>query len=371
MEYLFWFVVLWIFYAYFGYPFTLFVLSRNSAKITNHSDDYTPLVSLIIAGYNIEDIIDEKLANTLQLDYPNLEIIVSSDGSTDSTVDKANYYREKNGVIVLNNIRAGKENAQKEAVRIAKGDILVFTDCSISLEPNSIRLIVSNFADSTIGGISAEPIVIGCGGEGIYQRYDVKIREMESKVNTLVGLSGAFFACRKDVCDLTNGLDSDFKTALDAVKRGYRTVLDNRIKASYKDSNSKSHEFSRKVRTLIRGMNVFFHHLDLLNIFKYGIFSYQFFCHKLLKWLVPFALIVALLTNVVLAVGSYFYTLLLMGQILFYTLSALGAYGILTNKTIIKIPTFFVLVNVAILFAWIKYITGERMVCWIPTKRII
>ena len=122
------------------------------------------------------------------------------------------------------------------------------------------------------------------------------------------------------------------------------------------------------MRTVLRGLTVFFKHLEFLNVFKYGLFAYQFFCHKLLRWLVPFLLIALLLSNAVLAVSSWFYLLLLIGQLSFY---GIGIYGWLTQSLtgILKIPMFFLVVNTAIAVAWWQYLTGKRVVLWTPSER--
>jgi len=122
------------------------------------------------------------------------------------------------------------------------------------------------------------------------------------------------------------------------------------------------------VRTVVRGLTVFFKHVEFLNIFQYGLFSYQFFCHKLLRWLVPFFLISALASNVILSVTSDFFLFLLAGQLVFY---GIGVYGWITQSLngVLKIPMFFMVVNIAIAAAWWQYIAGKRVVLWEPSQR--
>ncbi len=332
-------------------------------------------VTLIITAFNEEKRIRKKLENSLALEYPEdkLQILVASDGSTDATNEIVQSYADK-GIELLEVVnRGGKENAQKEAVGYARGEVIVFSDVATILEPRGLREIVSNFVDPSVGCVSSEDRLIGQdgqpGGEGFYVRYEMWLRRLESEVNSLVGLSGSFFAARREVCqDFSGDVQSDFRTLLSSMKLGLRGVSDPEAIGSYLDIADEKREFERKVRTVLRGLTVFFKHLEFLNIFKYGLFSYQFFCHKLLRWLVPFFLVGALVTNAVLAMSSLLYLLLLLGQVIFY---GIGLYGWITQslRGVLKIPMFFLVVNAAIAVAWYQYLTGKRVVLWTPSER--
>ena len=330
---------------------------------------------MIITAYNEEQRIREKLENSLALEYTKdkLQILVASDGSTDATNEIVHSYAGK-GVELLKVVnRGGKENAQKEAVGYARGEVIVFSDVATILEPRGLQEIVANFADPSVGCVSSEDRLIGQdgkpGGEGFYVRYEMWLRRLESEVNSLVGLSGSFFAARREVCqDFSGDVQSDFRTLLSSMKRGLRGVSDPLAIGSYLDIADEKREFDRKVRTVLRGLTVFFKHLEFLNIFTYGLFSYQFFCHKLLRWLVPFFLVAVLACNVVLAMTSLFYLALLIIQLAFY---GIAIYGWLTQslRGVLKIPMFFLVVNGAIAVAWWQYATGKRIVLWNPSQR--
>ncbi|MGB3223693.1 MAG: glycosyltransferase, partial [Desulforhopalus sp.] len=300
-------------------------------------------------------------------------ILVASDGSTDATNEIVDSYADK-GIELLKVIhRGGKENAQKEAVGYARGEILVFSDVATVLEPHGLQEIVANFADPSVGCVSSEDRLLGQNGkpsgEGVYVRYEMWLRRLESEVYSLVGLSGSFFAARREVCqDFSGDVQSDFRTLLSSMKLGLRGVSDSTAIGSYLDIVDEKQEFQRKVRTVLRGLTVFFKHLEFLNIFKYGLFSYQFFCHKLLRWLVPFFLVLLFITNVILAETSLFCLMLFFGQLLFYII---GIYGWLTQslRGVLKIPKFFLVVNLAIGVAWWQYITGKRIILWTPSQR--
>lgn len=363
-------------YAYFGYPISLIIIKAISGKDIKKNALY-PKISMIITVHNEEKRISEKLKNTLSLDYPreNIQIIVASDGSNDGT-NQIVLDHEKYGV-VLHAIpkRQGKESAQKEAVAIAKGEIFVFSDVATILPPDSIREIISNFADPTVGAVSGEDRLIrkadGGTGEGMYVKYEMWLRKLESSVNSLVGLSGSFFAARRDVCsDFSEEMQSDFRTVLNCMRLGYRAVSDPLAIGYYEDISDKTREFERKVRTVVRGLTVFFRNTEFLNPIRYGIFSYQYFCHKLLRWLVPLFLLVAFGTNIILAFKSDLLLALLLCQILFYLI---GVPGLLRNKVslsrIERVSAYFTTVNMAIIKAWYKYLRGERIILWTPSKR--
>jgi len=367
-----------VFYAYFGYPLSLVIIKNIRSKKVNR-ELVTPGITLIITAFNEEKRIQDKLENSIVLEYPegSLQILVASDGSTDATNEIVKSYGEQ-GIELFEVVhRGGKENAQKEAVPHARGEIIVFSDVATMLEPRGLIEIVSNFADSSIGCVSSEDRLIGQdgkpSGEGFYVRYEMWLRRLESRVNSVVGLSGSFFAARKTVCqDFSGDVQSDFRTLLSSMKLGLRGVSDPKAIGSYLNIADESREFERKVRTVLRGLTVFFKHLEFLNVFQYRLFSYQFFCHKLLRWLVPFFLATALTINVILAFTSGFFLLLLAGQFVFYGIGVYGQFREdfkLRKYPVLKIPMFFMVVNAAIVVAWWQYLAGKRVVIWTPSER--
>ena len=339
--------------------------------------DYLPPLTLIITACNEEQRIREKLENTLLLDYPQdlLQVIVASDGSTDGTNAIVGEYAGRGFELLALTERKGKENAQKEAVLLARGEVIVFSDVATRIEPHGLQAIAANFADDSVGCVSSVDKVLGkdgqpCG-EGAYVRYEMWLRSLEAKVTSLVGLSGSFFAARKLVCqDFSGDMQSDFRTVLNSMKLGLRGVGDPEAIGFYPDVADNKKEFNRKVRTVLRGQTVFFRNLEFLNVGRYGLFAYQYFCHKLLRWLVPFFLILALIANVLLAFGSGFYLLVLVLHMAFYGVAGYGFFKpAAAERTVVKIPLYFLTVNAAILVAWWRYFTGDRMVMWTPSQR--
>jgi cellulose synthase/poly-beta-1,6-N-acetylglucosamine synthase-like glycosyltransferase len=368
--------IIMIIYAYAGYPLSmiLFGLLRNKMA---RKQPFFPGVSFIISAHNEEKRIRKKIENTLALNYPRekVQVIVASDGSTDLTDTVVKTYEGERVLLHALKERSGKERAQKEALKIANGEIIVFSDVATMLEPQSLKEIVSNFADPDVGCVSSEDVMVGVDGrpctEGIYVRYEMWLRRLESKVNSLVGLSGSFFAARREVCeDFSEELQSDFRTVLSSVKLGLRGVSDPQAIGYYQDVSDGKKEFDRKVRTVLRGVTVFFRHMEFLNVFRYKLFSYQLFCHKLLRWLVPLFLFIAFLSNGLVAWKSNLFFISFLIQGVFYGIAIWGCIKKnVTFHTIFKIPTYFLMVNVSILTAWWRYLKGQRVVMWNPSER--
>jgi cellulose synthase/poly-beta-1,6-N-acetylglucosamine synthase-like glycosyltransferase len=365
-----------IFHCYFGYPFSLQVITlfRRREVLRRPIE---PIVTIIVAAYNEEKRIEGKIKNLLDTDYPKdkLEIIIVSDGSTDRTGEIAAGYDASGLKLLTLSEHSGKEYAQSRAVQIAKGEILVFTDVAAQFQPGGVLRVISNFSDPMVGCVSSQDSVIcrdeTVSGEGIYVRYEMWLRNLESLVHSLVGLSGSFFAARRDLCqDFTSEIDSDFQTVLNAAKAGMRAVIDNEAVCYYEDLANLGKELVRKERTVLRGITVFFSNLSLLNVFKYGFFSYQYLSHKLFRWLVPFFAVAGFLSNAILAMDSIVFFILLALQILFYSIGLLHYFGYKHfNHSLFKIPSYFILVNLSIAIAWLRFLKGERVVKWTPSER--
>jgi len=392
MLYILWLSIFMIFYAYFGYPLCLLIISVFKKSI--RPNDYElraksyqlPSVTFLITAHNEEKLIRKKIENTLSQDYPSgrLEIIIASDCSTDETDTIVQSFKDQGIKLVGAPERKGKEHAQKLALDTAGGEIIVFSDVATILKPDGISSIVKNFADPSVGCVSSEDKFIGqngnLSGEGAYVRYEMFLRKLESKINTLVGLSGSFFAARREVCrKWSTDLQSDFNTLLNSMKLGLRGISDPNSIGYYEDISDEKREFNRKVRTVLRGITVFMSSISLLNPFKYGLFSWQLFSHKLCRWLVPFFLILAFISNAMIMPSSAFFTVLFILQIVFYML-AFVYFQLETRNAhnyqlramsyeLLKIPYYFVLVNASILVAWWKYLKGERATFWEPSKR--
>lgn len=376
VEWIFWSSLAFMFYAYAGYLLILLGLSVFKSRPVLLGN-IQPMVSFIITAYNEESRIKEKLDNSLSQQYPKerLEIVVASDCSSDRTDEIVRSYASSGVRLIRAAERRGKEAAQKLAVSETSGEVLVFSDVATTLPDEGIAHIVKAFHDPTVGCVSSVDRFVDAqgnlSGEGAYVKYEMLLRQLETRVNTLVGLSGSFFAARRTVCSpWADDLQSDFNTLLNSMKVGLRGISDPNSIGYYKNLSDEKKEYQRKVRTVLRGIAVLMRSLPMLNPFQYGMFAWQLFSHKLCRWLVPFAMIGSCLSNMVLATQSMFYGMLLAGQVLFYAMAAAYAgFRWMPDSSVFRLPSFFVLVNLSILDAWMRYFRGDRVFRWEPSKR--
>ncbi|MCW9006245.1 MAG: glycosyltransferase family 2 protein [Gammaproteobacteria bacterium] len=376
MKILFWLSLIGVVYSYFLYPIFLLIMPKRKKNLVSLNDSF-PMLTFIITAHNEEARIREKIINTLELDYPKgmLEILVASDASTDTTDDIVKEFINQDVHLVRANERKGKEYAQLQAINAAKGEILVFSDVATGIDNNALKLIVSRFSDESIGAISSEDRFISengsIAGEGAYVKYEMWLRKLESEVYSLVGLSGSFFAARKCICkEWDISIPSDFNTALNCSRQGYVAVTDNKIIGYYKDIKNKNGEYARKLRTVIRGMSAIFERPDVLNPFKFGFFSFEVWSHKIMRWMVPWFMLLLLITSFFLLGHHPLYLLVFILQLFFYSIVIVGiVVPSLRENTIIKIPFYFIQVNLAIAHAIIAYALGKRITIWSPSKR--
>lgn len=371
---IFWISLFAVFYAYFGYPIILSLLGRILPSPVQRPDhEFTPGVSILIPVHNERAVIEAKLENTQQLNYPasQLEVLFISDGSSDGTNDIIRSHTSDVVKLIPVNERKGKANALNVGLQEAQHDIIVFSDASILLDENAIREIVRPFYDKAIGCVSGEDHIKDSGGEGAYGRYELWLRNLESRVHSVVGASGSFYAQRRELCEpFGEGLAPDFLSVLNTVEKGYRAVTEPGAFGYMTSVKNTSDEFNRKIRTLIRGMSALFYKKNMLNIFEYGAFSFALFSHKLMRWLVPFFLIGLYVSNIAIASGPLYGTFLFL-QTAFYLLAWLSykETGRLHSSIYGKIALYFTMVNLSILIAWKRYWSGVRQEVWDPSKR--
>lgn len=367
----FWCSVAIVLYAYAGYPCALMALSLFRDRPVRKGGA-KPRVSFIITAHNEEARLPGKIQNTLAQDYPPdlFEVIVASDCSTDGTDAIAEAYGDRVRLVRAAQ-RRGKEAAQQLAVQAASGEVLIFSDTATTLAPHGVSTIVANFSDPSVGCVSSLDRFIDqegrISGEGAYIRYEMFLRALETRVNSLVGLSGSFFAARQEVCRRwVPDRQSDFTTLLNAVEMGFRGVLDTQSAGYYANIVDERRELERKVRTVVRGIAVLVANVRMLNPLRYGLFAWQLASHKLCRWLVPFAMMLAFFSNAALAPGSSFYSGLFVMQCAFY---AAALAGVATRASALKLPAFLLVANFGVFLAWLRYARGERMTTWDPSAR--
>ena len=369
--------VFFVIYSYALYPLCLKLLPIKQL-ITAAEPAEWPTISLIITAHNEASRIAEKLDNSLAINYPKdkLHIIVASDCSSDSTDNIVTSYSDKGIQLVRADQHLGKEYAQYCAIQHSTGDIIVFSDVSTDIPVDAITTLASYFTDPKVGAVSSEDRFISDGGkivgESAYVRYEMWLRALESQHAGLVGLSGSFFAARRAIVihDWDTQSPSDFNTALQTSKAGLIAISCPDVLGYYKDIKDEKKEYSRKVRTVIRGITALARHTEVLNPATFGLFSFQVISHKLLRWAVPWFLLLAALSNIALIGNHWLYNTAALAQLLLYGMALSGWRSTqLRQNVAIRIVFFFIQVNLAIAEATIKFITGTRMTVWAPSAR--
>ncbi len=378
LQWLFWTGAFLAFYSYLVYPVVLMFMQRAmSSPRTGSATGPKPHVTVIIAARNEQGRIADKLENTLALEYPGgtFNILVASDCSEDATDSIVSGFAHRGVTLVRSPERKGKEHAQGLAIKAATGDVLVFTDTATRLRPDAIRLLIEDFADPTVGAVSSEDELLSpegtVRGEGAYVRYEMALRRLESRAAGLVGLSGSCFAVRKEVCARwRSDTPSDITAALLCAQTGLRAISDERVKGAYQDLKDESKEFQRKKRTIIRGMTAVWELREALNPFRYGLFSLQVWSHKILRWLVPVGLLLALGSSAVLARDSDLYRGLFALQLAGYAAAGVAYVSGSARKIMpLRIALYFLLANLATAAALWDFMRGVRIVTWNPSQR--
>ena len=360
----------WLAFGYLGYPLALMLLRAVSPRPVRREDRF-PSLSVIIAVHDGERALAGKLEATLAQDYPGpVEVIVSSDGSTDGTLSIARSFSGRGVVLVESPQRQGKEAAQARAIPRARGEILVFTDVTAELAPGALRALARPLADPGVGAVSSQDEVDPEGGEGAYVRYEMALRRLESEATTLIGVSGSCFAIRRELATpWPTDLASDFRVALEAARRGLRAVAEPDARVRFGTARETGAEWQRKVRTVSRGIAVLLAHRELLSP-RFGRAAFSVWGHKLARFTSPFALLLLLAASLALAGQGPFGRWLLAAQSVAYggAVLALVHPGV-ARLRIARLAGFFLLVNAATLVAWVRHLRGQRTVMWQPTRR--
>jgi cellulose synthase/poly-beta-1,6-N-acetylglucosamine synthase-like glycosyltransferase len=324
--------------------------------------------------HNEERYIGSKIENILSLDYPigKIEIIIGSDGSTDTTNEKLKQYEQKGVKVFISQQHEGKVGILNQIVPTAKGEILVFSDARQIFEKNALKELVANFAYPSIGCVSGELILRNFNnstvsdGIGLYWDYEKFIRKKESEIYSMLGATGAIYAVRRKlfIAPSNNTILDDMFIPLKVVEQGYRAVFDSKAIAYDNIACSSKEEFKRKVRTLAGNFQLFLQFGNLLNPFKSKI-AWQLFSHKFLRAFAWIFLILIFFTNLFL-LEDYGYRVILIGQIIFY-LIALICWDLEKKSIKIKYLNFsyvFCLLNIAAFVGFYFFITGKQKVTW-------
>lgn len=392
LKIIFWALLFIVFYSYLGYGILLFVLVKIKRLISpgkkNFNPDYEPEVTLFVAAYNEKDYVDAKVENSYNLDYPQEKVkqVWVTDGSDDGTPEILKKYKDRGVEVYHEDKRGGKIGAMNRGMQFVKSPITIFSDGNTVLGKESIRRIVQMFANPKVGCVSGEKRIFNkekdtaVGTEGVYWKYESKLKKWDAELYSVVGAAGELFAIRTDLFQPVekDTLLDDFIISLRIAMKGKTIQYDPDAYAIESASASVKEELKRKVRIAAGGIQSIVRLKPLLNIFKYGVLSFQYISHRVLRWTIaPLSLPVIFMINLWLSWQAGFdnftnlYTLLFYAEILFYLLAMCGWY--LENRKISNkiffIPYYFFVMNYAVFAGIRRYFKGQQSVNWERAKR--
>ena len=387
-----WVLIFIVFYAYLGYGILLFIIIKirrmlGLRKIFKGNEDYEPEVTLLVAAYNEKDYIDAKVKNSLEQSYPKEKIknVWVTDGSDDGTPELLKKY---DGVTVYHkDERAGKIAAMNRGMDFVDTPIVIFSDGNTTLGKDAVKEIVKLFRNPKVGCVSGEKRIYQKGkdaaagaGEGIYWKYESTLKKWDAELYSVVGAAGELFAIRSELYQHVekDTLLDDFIISLRVAKKGYTIQYNPDAYAIETASANVEEELKRKIRISAGGIQSILRLPELLNPFKYGVLSFQYISHRVLRWtLAPLSLLFIFLLNLVISINigffnlSNIYTYLFWGQIAFYLLALIGWY--LENKKIkikiLFIPYYFFIMNLSVYLGFNRFIKGKQSVKWERAKR--
>lgn len=387
--FLFWLCVVLVFYTYIGYGMILWFLVRIKRQFFKKKLFFEPSVempeiTLVIAAYNEEEVVDEKMQNCHELIYPNnkLHICWVTDGSNDATNERLSAYPDC--TVLFQPERQGKTAALNRAVPLINTPLVAFTDANTLLNPEAIVEMVKRFFDPKVGCVAGEKRIRqqekgdATAGEGLYWKYESFLKSLDDELHTAVGAAGELFAIRRELFEPmpNDTLLDDFILSMRIASKGYKIAYCQTAYALEEPSSDIHEEEKRKVRISAGGLQSIYRLRHLLNPFRYGLLNFQYVSHRVLRWSVtPFALFLLFpLTVILLFAGiepMWFYLLALLVQVLFYCTGILG-YALARKKIKHKalyIPYYFLFMNISVMrgINYLKKRSGTGV--WEKAKR--
>ncbi len=387
MQYIFWIGLAILVYTYLGYGLLLWaivsfrrIFKRN--KHVNGNNWEYPEVTHLIAAYNEAEMIESKVKNSLNMNYPRgkMQVLFVTDGSDDNTP----YILEKmEGITLMHRSeRKGKIAAVKRAMEVVNTPVCVFSDANTLLNPEAIQRIVRHFSDPGVGAVAGEKRIFipeqsaaNSAGEGIYWKYESFLKRLDSELNSVVGAAGELFAIRTDLLPQipTDTIIEDFYLTVSIAMDGYKVVYEPEAYAMETGSASVEEEFKRKVRICAGGFQAMSRLSTLFNPVKYGWLTFQFVSHRALRWtLAPLSLLIVLFSNIFLAIQvSHIYIPLLICQLGFYILSTIGYVhrNHKIRRKVFFIPFYFMMMNVSAFLGFIRFLKKSQSVLWERAQR--
>ncbi len=384
LELTFWISVGLVGYVYFAYPIVVWALSRlfphgdgkQQPFLFRHSDDW-PFVSLVISAYREESSILQRLQNALLTDYPSnrFEVIVGVDGEEDLTGELVRECNDPRVRLVQFPKRRGKASVLNDVIPQASGDILILSDANTDMEPSALRNLVQHFFDPTVGGVCGRLVLVdsatGTNVDGAYWKYENFLKECEGRFGTLLGMNGAIYAIRKELYEPipANTIIDDFLIGMRIHLCGRRLIYEETAIATEETAPSIAGEFGRRARIGAGGFQSLPRLFPLLNPMK-GRIALTFWSHKVLRWICPLFLMVAIATNVML-LGDPTYQVTMGLQVAFYITAALGSSIKPRGKLarLFRLPAMFISMNAALIVGLCRLVSGRQGGTWKRTAR--
>lgn len=378
LQIIFWLSTAAIFYTFIGYPIFVYLVSLIfPLRIKKSSFDSS--VTILITAYNEDKDIREKLENTLAIDFPpeKLEIIVASDGSTDRTDEIVREFEDRGVRLYRQEGRAGKTVTQNNAVAIAKGDIILFSDATAMYQPDVLKKILPNFNDESVGCVAGKLIYVDSSKSGVgkgaksYWNYETFLKENESRACSLIGASGCLYAVRRSAYKpMYPEACSDFLIASILYEQDLRTVYEPEAICVEQTNRRTDKEMTMRVRVISQTFTDLWRYRKMMNPFRSGFFAVELVSHKLFRYSVPIFLILLYLSSFALAFRSEFFEFVLLVQTFFYILALVAWLLEKSGKSfrLLAIPLYFVLTNAASLIGFYKFLRGERYAKWEPIR---
>lgn len=381
----FWVAIVFVCYTYLGYAILIWLLVKLKGKrasgLKMPETEY-PALTHLVAAYNEADIIEDKIINSAQLDYPKgkLKTYFVTDGSTDETADIVSRHPEVQ--LFHSPERKGKINAVNRVMKLVDTPIVVFSDANTLLNNKALEKIARHYRDKSVGGVAGEKIILkksadnaAGAGEGLYWKYESFLKRKDSELNSIVGAAGELFSVRTELFiePPSSIIIEDFYISLLIASKGFRFVYEPEATATETASASVQEEWKRKVRICAGGFQAMGKLLFLLNPFRYGTLSFQYISHRVLRWtLAPLSLLIILATSISLSLMKIkFFQIILSLQILFYGLAFVGR--LMQSKEIrIKgffVPYYFTVMNLSVYAGFFRFIKGKQSVLWEKAKR--
>lgn len=373
---LFWASVTLITYTYLLYPLLLVAARILRPKLQPRNASWVPSVSLVIAVYNEESIIWSKIKNLEKIDYlrEKIEFLFGSDGSTDRTNEILTSISSPAIHIRVFPRRRGKAAVLNDLIPQATGEAIVLSDANTLYDPNTIKKLVSHFADKRIGAVCGRLVLTpkrdlaGNVSEVAYWTYENFIKQLESDLSTTVGATGAVYAIRKTLfapLPEQKTVMDDFLIPMEIIRKGYKVKYEPEALAYETVSDNISDEYRRRVRIGAANFHGISEYASLLHP-RYGFVSFALWSHKILRWCVPFLIVALTLSAIMLAGVSEVYKFFLATETVFLVLALAG---FICEKVKLKIgflnlPYYFVAINTALFVGFVKFLLGKQRATW-------